>query len=66
MKGGGAERVMCNLINEISKKKPDYEIDLIHSEGKGVFINEISPKINIDSAEILSFPWISILLTTSE
>ena len=47
MKGGGAERVMCNLINAISSSKKNYSIDLILSDGTGVFMKEISSKINI-------------------
>ena len=45
LEGGGAERNLTNLMNQLVDK--GMEIDLVLVKMEGVFINELSPKINL-------------------
>lgn len=45
MNGGGAERVMLTLANELSEK--GLLVDLVLNRKVGVYIKNISPKVNI-------------------
>ncbi|MGU8323979.1 glycosyltransferase [Clostridium perfringens] len=45
LKGGGAEKVLVDILNNINKKK--FEITLILLQNDGVFINELSEGIDI-------------------
>lgn len=46
MVGGGAERVVLNLVNELSDKY-NFQVDLVLSEAKGQYLEDVSEKVKI-------------------
>ena len=44
LSGGGAEKVMITIANELSK---EYTIDLVAVRAVGIFSSDISPSVNL-------------------
>ena len=47
LNGGGAEKVLCNTLNELVKIKDNYIIHLILVKKEGVYVNDLDERIII-------------------
>jgi glycosyltransferase involved in cell wall biosynthesis len=45
LRGGGAERVFVNLVNEFSKR--GFNVDLVLAQKEGPYLKDVSDKVNI-------------------
>ena len=47
LRGGGAEKAVCNLLEELCRRGAPMEIDLVMVKAGGVFLKDVPPSVRI-------------------